>query len=41
MERQANARSAQMAVPIMLFGLGYLIFLLFAALGSIRAGLNP
>lgn len=40
MERQAHARSAQMAVPIMMFGLGYLIFLLYAALGSISAGLN-
>jgi Flp pilus assembly protein TadB len=40
MERQAHAKSAQMAVPIMLFGLGYLIFLLYAAMGSISAGLN-
>jgi tight adherence protein C len=40
MERQANAKSAQMALPIMLFGLGYLIFLLYAAMGAISAGLN-
>lgn len=39
MERQANAKNAQLAVPIMLYGLGYLIFLLFAAIGSIRSGL--
>jgi Flp pilus assembly protein TadB len=40
MERQANAKSAQMALPIMLFGLGYLIFLLYAAMGAISANLN-
>jgi tight adherence protein C len=40
MERQANAKSAQMALPIMLFGLGYLIFLLYAAMGAISVGLN-
>lgn len=40
MERQANARSAQLAIPIMLYGVGYLIFLLFAALTSIRSGLS-
>jgi Flp pilus assembly protein TadB len=40
MERQANAKSAQMALPIMLFGLGYLIFLLYAAMGAVSAGLN-
>jgi hypothetical protein len=40
MERQANAKSAQMAMPIMLFGLGYLIFLLYAAMGAISSGLN-
>lgn len=40
MERQANAKSAQMAMPIMLFGLGYLIFLLYAAMGAISAGLT-
>lgn len=40
MERRARARSAQMAIPIMLFGLGYLIFLLYAAMGAISAGLN-
>lgn len=39
-ERQAHAKSAQMAVPIMLFGLGYLILLIFAALGTISAGLT-
>ncbi len=39
-ERQANAKNAQMAMPIMLFGLGYLIFLLYAAMGAISAGLN-
>ncbi len=40
MERQSHAKSAQMALPIMLFGLGYLIFLLYAAMGAISAGLN-
>jgi tight adherence protein C len=40
MERHANANSAQMALPIMLFGLGYLIFLLYAAMGAISANLN-
>ncbi|HEY7224640.1 MAG TPA: type II secretion system F family protein [Micromonosporaceae bacterium] len=40
MERVAHARSAQMSVPIMLFGLGYLIFLVFAAMGAISAGLT-
>ena len=40
MERQANAQSAQMALPTMLFGLGYLIFLLYAAMGAVSAGLN-
>jgi Flp pilus assembly protein TadB len=39
MERTAHARSAQMSVPIMLFGLGYLIFLVYAAMGTISAGL--
>ncbi|ROO60370.1 Flp pilus assembly protein TadB [Micromonospora sp. Llam0] len=40
MERQAHAASAQMAIPIMLFGLGYLIFLLYAAMGAISASLT-
>ncbi|MBI1759250.1 MAG: type II secretion system F family protein [Actinobacteria bacterium] len=40
MERASHARSAQMALPIMLFGFGYLIFLLYAAMGAISAGLN-
>jgi len=40
MERAAHARSAQMSMPIMLFGLGYLIFLIFAAMGTISAGLT-
>jgi tight adherence protein C len=39
MERQANARSAQMSIPIMLYGLGYLIFLLYGAMGAITTGL--
>jgi hypothetical protein len=29
-----------MSMPIMLFGLGYLIFLIFAAMGTISAGLT-
>ncbi|MGI5213353.1 type II secretion system F family protein [Plantactinospora sp. CA-290183] len=40
MERRAHANSAQMAIPIMLFGLGYLIFLLYAAMGAISASLT-
>jgi tight adherence protein C len=40
MERQAHANSAQLALPIMLFGLGYLIFLLYAAMAAISSGLN-
>ncbi|GAA1883936.1 type II secretion system F family protein [Asanoa iriomotensis] len=40
MERRAHAASAQMAIPIMLFGLGYLIFLLYAAMGAISASLT-
>jgi len=40
LERRARARSAQMAIPIMLFGLGYLIFLLYAAMATISTNLN-
>jgi tight adherence protein C len=40
MERTANARSAQMSIPIMLYGLGYLIFLLYGAMGAISTGLK-
>jgi tight adherence protein C len=40
MERLAHTKSAQMALPIMLFGLGYLIFLLYAAMGTLGASLN-
>jgi tight adherence protein C len=40
MERKANSRSAQMSIPIMLYGLGYLIFLLYGAMGAISAGLH-
>ncbi len=40
MERAANARSAQMSIPIMLYGVGYLIFLLYAAMHAISVGMN-
>ena len=40
MERTANARSAQMSIPIMLYGAGYLIFLLYAAMHAISIGMN-
>ena len=40
MERTANARSAQMSIPIMLYGVGYLIFLLYAAMQAISTGMN-
>lgn len=36
-ERKANARSAQMSIPIMLYGLGYLIFLHYGAMGAISS----
>ncbi|ROO52724.1 hypothetical protein EDC02_7665 [Micromonospora sp. Llam0] len=40
MERSGRSRSAQMALPIMIFGFGYLILLLYGALTAIGNGLN-
>jgi Flp pilus assembly protein TadB len=38
MERDGRSRSARMAIPIMIFGFGYLILLLYGALSTIGAG---
>ena len=40
MERSGRSRSAKMALPIMIFGFGYLILLLYGALTAIGNGLN-
>jgi tight adherence protein C len=40
MEREGRTRSARMAIPIMVFGFGYLILLLYGALNTIGAGFN-
>jgi tight adherence protein C len=40
MERSGRARSAKMALPIMIFGFGYLILLLYGALTAIGNGFN-
>ena len=40
MERQAHARSAQLAVPTALYGIGYFIALLYAVMAAISTGLT-
>ncbi|MDG4795436.1 type II secretion protein F [Micromonospora sp. WMMD1082] len=40
MERDGRSRSAKMALPIVIFGFGYLILLLYGALTAISTGLN-
>ena len=40
MERSGRSRSAKMALPIMIFGFGYLILLLYGALTAIGNGFN-